>query len=188
MPASLVQKTEALAAAMGDVVTTIGTEIAAVETKQGDLAQLSTNVKTSLVAALNELDTDIAAVSSALAAVIDDNVQSAAKAWSSNKTKAMIDAAISDLIDGAPGTLNTLKELANELTSGTGVVSGIMAILAKVLRVDQAQSFSPAEQEQGRSNIGAESVANVNAYKLVVGDVDSANFVAIFRSHAGLPA
>lgn len=76
-----------------------------------DLSALTTTAKTNLVAAINE----VASAIGDAGAVIDDAVISTLTVWSSDKTDAEIDARIAALVDAAPGTLNTLNELAAAL-------------------------------------------------------------------------
>ena len=76
-----------------------------------DLSALTTTAKTNLVAAINE----VAAAIGDAGAVIDDATISTLAVWSSSKTDAEIDERIAALVDAAPGTLNTLNELAAAL-------------------------------------------------------------------------
>ncbi|UDL16441.1 hypothetical protein SEA_ZOOMAN_200 [Microbacterium phage Zooman] len=86
----------------------------------GSLAGLTTTAKTDLVAAINELDAAIEALSSAEGgATIVDGAPTTTSVWSSFKTDAEIDSAVANavagLLDSAPGALDTLNELAAAL-------------------------------------------------------------------------
>jgi hypothetical protein len=188
--ADLETRVDNLASAMGDAVTVLTLTDTTLSGKVGDLSQLTTASKNNLVAALNEIKTLATAVQTSLGGIIDDSVVSAAKVWSSTKTKAAIDAAITGIIDGAPDALNTLKELATEFTSSSTALQNLLTIVAKALRVDidQSATFTDVEKARGRANLGAASLAYVDAFKAQVGAVAGTNFVSTFRTHAGITA
>jgi uncharacterized coiled-coil protein SlyX len=123
-----------------------------------DLSALSFGNKSNLVASLNELKV---LVDGAAAGGIDDSTVSTTKVWSSQKTSDAITSAINALVNGAGAAYDTLKELADLLVSEQSAIGTITAALAKRVAVDQAQTFTSAEQTQGRSNIGAQSAAAI---------------------------
>lgn len=114
---------------------------AALRDAQGDLSQLSTTHKDTLVGALNELYASVTKLQDS--ALTESQVQG----W--------ISTSISNLINGAPEALDTLKELAAAIQENDGVLDTILAGLAKRVRVDAAQNFTSEEKTQGRDNIGA---------------------------------
>lgn len=63
------------------------------------------------------------------------------------------------LIDSAPGTLDTLNEIAAALGDDPDFSATILAALAKRVRVDAAGGYSTAEKLQARTNIAAEVAA-----------------------------
>jgi len=75
-----------------------------------DLSSLTTTAKSNLVAAINEVAASVAGASG-----INDAVTNTSTSWSSSKTQAEIDEAIAAILDTAPGTLDTLNELAAAL-------------------------------------------------------------------------
>jgi hypothetical protein len=85
------------------------------------------------------------------------------------------DTAISNLINGSPSALNTLKELSDALGADANFSATIATALGNRVRVDEAQSFSSGQKTQARDNIGAASAADV-------GDVAAANFVTTFEA------
>ncbi|TXG78694.1 hypothetical protein E6Q11_00465, partial [Candidatus Dojkabacteria bacterium] len=115
----------------------------------GTLAGLSTTEKTSLVAALNEVNARVATAEQATASLIDDATTDTDTTWSSTKIAQSIADGIAGLVDGAPDALNTLNELAAALNDAPDALQGVLDILAKVVRVDQVQTFSAAEKAQG---------------------------------------
>ena len=129
----------------------VGADIKLLTARVGNVANLTTTEKTSLVGALNEVRAQIGAAGAA----INDGAASATTTYSSQKIQSQIDAAISGLVDGAPAALNTLLELANELTAQDGVVDGLVSAVANRVRVDAAQ------QATARDNIAAASAAGV---------------------------
>lgn len=155
---------------IGVDVKSINDAVSALETKQGDLALLSTTEKANLVAAINELKgvSDTLAANQAAFTEIDDASTAADKTWSSSKISTQIQAGIDGLIDGAPGTLDTLNELASALQDSPDSIADINTILGKAVRVDIAQTFTVTEQAQARTNIDAASTGDVAA---VAGDV-----------------
>lgn len=100
-----------------NLATRVATEIKAVRTlvngNASDLSALDTTAKTNLVAAINELNTEIENID--LSALIDDSSTATTTTWSSTKIGTAIDAAVTALVDGAPDLLNTLNELAAAL-------------------------------------------------------------------------
>ena len=129
---------------------------------QGDLTKLSTADKTSLVNALNELKSTIDNKTS-----IDDSQNTTANTWSAKKISNEITTAITNLINGADVSSDTLKELADKITGLTQADNGLVS--AKV-----AQSFTAPEKLQARNNIDVYSKAEI-------GDVNT-NFVTTINT------
>lgn len=137
---------------------------AVLEANQGDLATLSTTHKATLVGALNELKT------------ASDNV------ITETDVSTLISTAIDGLINGAPGTYDTLKEIADYIASDQTAAAAIAADLAKRVRVDAPQSFSEVEKTQGRDNIGAASDADLTTLENGVGDYANADPKAVYEA------
>lgn len=78
------------------------------------------------------------------------------------------------LIDSAPGTLDTLNELAAALGDDPNFATTINTALGNRVRVDAAQGLNGTQQTQARSNISAVSSTDV-------GDT-STDFVAVFEA------
>lgn len=66
-----------------------------------------------------------------------------------------VSAAVAALLAGAPGALDTLRELADAIGDDANFAAGVTTALAARLRVDAAQSLTGPQQTQARSNIGA---------------------------------
>ena len=132
---------------LSDLSTRIATEVKALRTlingNTAGLSALTTTNKTSLVAALNELKTLIPAAS----ASIDDASTAAGTTWSSTKINSQINAAIAALVNGAPGSSDTLKELADQLAALVQADTGLLSFAG-------AQTLTAGQKTQGCTNLG----------------------------------
>lgn len=154
----------------------IGVDIKALRLSQGDLTALSTSAKTSLVAAVNELVTLVAA--SGGAGIDDDAETGSAVTWSVDKINSSITAARNalkdELVGGAGAALDTLEELAAALDDNPSFATTIATELGNRVRFDSVQALTLAQKDQARSNIGAASASEV-------GDTDR-DFVADYTA------
>jgi hypothetical protein len=121
-----------------------------------DLSALSTTAKNNLVGAINEVFAAVAGASG-----IDDATVSPATSWSSTKTQAELQAAIDALVGDAPGTLDTLRELAAALGDNANLAAELSAAVAARVRYDAEQTLTAPQQAQARANIGAVATADV---------------------------
>jgi capsid protein len=156
-----------LATRIESLVIRVAQEFNDVRAKAGHLASLTTTDKSSLVAAINELQT---AVQSATA--IDDNQIAASSTYSSTKIVSLLDALKADILGGADAAYDTLLEIQQLLQSGTTGLDALLAAVNLRVRFDGEQTLNAAQQAQARSNIGAVAASDV-------GDTDT-DFVAIF--------
>lgn len=85
---------------------------------------------------------------------INDAATNASQAWSSQKIDQEITDAVNALVDGAPGALNTLNELAAAVDDNASFASSVTSALGNRLRVDSAQGLSSPQQLQGCQNLG----------------------------------
>ena len=79
--------------------------------------------------------------------------------WNSNNlaTESYVGTAISNLVDSAPGTLNTLDELAAALGDDAAFSTTVTTALGNRVRVDTAsQGLTNTEKSNARTNIGAQ--------------------------------
>jgi len=128
-----------IASAFLRLVTAINT----VASRVGTLTSLTTTDKSSLVSALNEVK---ASISASGGAAIDDAVTATTTVWSSSKTQAQIVAAVTALINGAPGAQDTLAELAAQITALAAADTGLVSVNA-------TQTFTAGQQLQGCTNL-----------------------------------
>ena len=84
------------------LATQVGTDIKQILANIGDLSQLTTNQKSSLVVALNELKANLQDIAASVGASINDSEINSTQTWSSQKIDAAITAAINALVNGAP--------------------------------------------------------------------------------------
>ena len=78
------------------------------------------------------------------------------------ETQAMIAQAIDGLVNGASGTLDTLKELAAALGDDPDFSDTILAALNKRIRVDADQNLSAEEQAKAQANLGLGSLSTLD--------------------------
>lgn len=162
-----------LATNVTDLATRVATEAKALRTllngNAATNAALTTTAKGNLVAAINEVAAAVAGASG-----IDDNTTGTTTSWSSTKTAAEIAAATAAVIDSAPGTLDTLNELAAALGDDANFATTVTTALGNRVRFDAAQTLTAPQATQARANIGAASAADV-------GDTTT-NFVTTFEA------
>lgn len=100
--------------------------------------------------------------------------RTALSVYSISDADSAISTAVAALVDGAPGALDTLKELADALGGDQNFVTTITTALGNRLRFDAAQALSGPQQAQGQTNLGVYSRAEL-------GD-PTTDFVAVLTS------
>lgn len=156
-----------LATRIESLVIRVAQEFNEIHAKTGNLSSLTTTDKSTLVAAINELQA--AVVSSS---VIDDASIAATTTYSSNKIVSLLDALKTEILGGADAAYDTLVEIQQLLQSGTSGLDALLTAVNNRVRFDAAQSLTLAEQLQARTNIGAVATSDV-------GNTDT-DFVAVF--------
>lgn len=129
----------------------IGTDIKALVTGQGNLAALSTTAKGSLVLALNELYSLIGAAG---AQINDASISSVSETYSINKIIALISAAKSQILGGASSAYDTLLELQTELQNDTANITSLLTAVGNRVRFDAAQTLTSGQITQACANLG----------------------------------
>ncbi|HEY8136269.1 MAG TPA: hypothetical protein VIF61_00415 [Methylocystis sp.] len=99
-------------------------------------------------------------------------------------TTAFVAAALSALVNGAPGALDTLKELADALGDDANFASTMTAALANRLRIDAAQGLSAAQIAQARANISLGPMVTVRQ-TVSAGPVDTNGLPTLFPASSG---
>jgi hypothetical protein len=101
-------------------------------------------------------------------AIIDeDNMSSnsATKVPSQQSVKAYVDAEVAGVVDSAPGTLDTLNELAAALGDDANFATTTSTALGNRLRVDtNAQGLTSTQKSNAATNLGLNAVATSGAY------------------------
>lgn len=143
----------------------IGEDVKKLLAQDGDLTALTTTQKASLVVAINELDAAVKAID--VKSVIDDAATDATHAWSAKKVGdeiiAKTAALKAELLGGAGEAYDTLKELADLITTNKDAIAALKDIAAGHVRFDKAQELTAEQKTQARTNIGAASEEAVNA-------------------------
>ncbi len=145
---------------ISNLASTIGTDARQIIANIGDLSALTTTQKTSLVLALNELKSALGSID--LSKIIDDEQTKTTLTWSSSKISSAISSAVNNLINGAPETLDTLKELADAIDTNQDAIAALQTIAGGHVKYDGAQTLTTDQQTQARSNIDAVSTAQLN--------------------------
>lgn len=156
-----------LATRIESLVIRVAQEFNDVRAKAGNLANLSTTDKSSLVAAINELQAAVASN------VIDDGQIATTSTYSSSKIVTLLDALKAEILGGADAAYDTLVEIQQLLQNGTSGLDALLAAVNNRVRFDAAQTLTAPEQAQARSNIGAVAASDV-------GNTDT-DFVAVFE-------
>lgn len=159
-----------LATQISDFVVAVGTEFKADRATMGSLLALATTDRSSLVAAINELQSEI----QTSGAQIDDVTASSTTVYSSTKTNTEIAAAVANLVASSPAALDTLDELAAALGDDANFATTTATALGNRLRFDAAQALTAPQMVQGNTNLGSLSL-------IESGDPET-NFVTIFNA------
>lgn len=153
----------ALSDQISELAQVVGTDTKRILESVGNLEELTTTQKASLVVALNELKATIDSVAGSVGATINDSATNTSQTWSSSKISSAISDAVTALVDGAPEAMNTLKELSDAIQNNKDVIETLQTIAAGHVKFDEAQSLTTEQQQQARSNIGAASQADLSA-------------------------
>lgn len=155
-----------------NALTRVATEFKTVNNKiagnnAGSLSGLNTTAKANLVAAINELKSDLAL------------------ATNGGLSQADVDARIALIVGSAPATLDTLTEIAAAIGNDANFAATMTSSLAYRLRFDAAQSLTAGQRTQGLANLGAAAAAHNHDSQYFtqaqIGDVTT-NFVTHFEA------
>lgn len=134
----------------------IGADIGDINARIGTMSSLTTTEKANLVGALNEVRAKLLTVESTAngAAKINDASASSSSTYSSSKIVSEITSQISALVDGAPATFDTLKEIADYISSDQSAMGALTTAINNRVRFDAAQTLTEPQQAQACANIG----------------------------------
>lgn len=142
---------------------------------------------TRLTQSLTALEQTVAFLQSGSLQIQDDTVSSST-VWSSSKSVGYIAAQILDsvsaletkLVNGAPGALDTLGELAVAMGDANNAAAALVNVIATKVSFTEAQNLTEAQKAVGRTNLGAVSMSEVQlAIDAVTGDLGTMNLAAI---------
>lgn len=147
-----------LEARITTIVRATGADIKLLTSNIGNLTNLDTTIKTSIVNAINELKYNVDLLNSSSAGINDTAGDGATSVmWSADKIFDTIQAAKlaieNDLVNGAGPALDTLKELQDALAGDPNFAVSISNALSLCVRVDAPQVFDSTQKTQGRTNI-----------------------------------
>lgn len=155
---------QAIITRISDLSRAVGVEIKNTRVQIGNLAQLQTTAKDSLVNSINELKAGQASITSkidlptAKRELIKDNAKAADTTYSSNKIEAMITAAKADvksqILDDADAAYDTLKEIATYIEADKSGAASLTEGLNNRLRIDQAMELTPQQKGFVAQSIG----------------------------------
>jgi chromosome segregation ATPase len=152
---------------VNDLSTRLTTVEGQQSTNTGDIGTLKTSVST-LQSTLSTLSTKVDSLEDQIesATNIDDTKSSTTTTYSSSKIASEITAAKqavkNDLLGGAGEAYDTLKELADLITTNQDAIEALQTIAGGAVRYDQAQSLTDTQKTQARSNVGAASAADLS--------------------------
>lgn len=175
---------------VSNLATRVATEIKSVRTllngNVSDLSALTTTAKTNLVAAINELDAALGAID--ITDLISDTTTATTTTWSSSKIDSAIDAAVAALVDGAPGLLDTLNELAAALGDDANFAASIATSISNAQSAAESYADGLAvNYDAAGAASAAEAAANlytdgeIDTLSTAIGDT-SANYVTTFEA------
>lgn len=118
----------------------------------GDKTTLTTTVKTTIVAAINELVTAISALSGAGA--INDGATGSGTTWSSTQITAHVTSRLNTLLNGAGAAYDTFAELQALIETDVSGIAALTTAVGNRIRYDAAQSLTAPQQAQAQANLG----------------------------------
>lgn len=146
---------------LGAVETKASTNAGDITTAQGNISTLQTN--------LSKLQEDLKGLQEKVEAQteIDDSKTATDKTYSSSKIASEITAAKQavkdDLLGGAGEAYDTLKELADLITSNKDAIDALKEVANGHVKFNAAQSLTNEQKKQARDNIGAATAADVTS-------------------------
>lgn len=155
---ALITATE-VEAALQEIVTNLNTASASIPATAADIPFVDVAgdyTASDVEAALAEVRV-VADAAAGGGVAINDGITNTTDAWSSQKISDEITAAVAALIDGAPGALDTLNELAAAINDDAVFTTTVTTALSLRVRVDAAQAFTGPQQDQGKANLGIAS-------------------------------
>jgi hypothetical protein len=157
---------------IGDLITAVGTDYKAIKGWVGDLTTLDTTTKTSLVAAVNEVNGKTASVPDA-STTVKGAIEIAtltevatgtdtARAVTPEGVRQERNAVKAEILDSAPSALDTLNELAAALGDDANFSTTVTTALGNRVRTDTAaQGLDATGKSNARTNIDVYSTTDL---------------------------
>lgn len=145
-----------LAERIVSLASAIGADIKSVTASQGLLSNLNTTDKTSLVAAINEIEAALGGAGASINDAVGDGATTVT--WSADKIYDTIELAKltvkNELTAGAAAALDTLNELATALNNDPNFATTIATEISNRVRYDAVQTLTAGQKTQACANIG----------------------------------
>ena len=140
-----------LATRLTSAMQSIAADIKSLTTTRGSLSNLTTTDKTSLVNAINEVNSLVGSI-----AEIDDEAVSSSttKTYSANKLTTLLNDLKDDILGGAGSAYDTLQELQALLEGDASAISGLLTAVNNRIAYDASQSLDSTQQATACANIG----------------------------------
>jgi len=143
-------------------VTKVATDIKELRLRVGNATSLSTSDKTSLVAAINEVN---AKPTSTGGASINDAAASGTTTYSGNRIETRLTetaaATKTEILGGASAQYDSFKEIQDLLAAQDTDDAAVLTALGNRVRFDAAQTLTAAQKQQANTNMGSASLAQI---------------------------
>lgn len=169
---------------INELATAIGTTIKGVNNSIGDVSGLSTTHKTSVVGAINELDTAIKTKSNLtldtvrIELINDIGNPSTTSTYSSSRIEDKISEAVeagktavkNSILDGAESAYDTLKEIQEIIKKDKTVAASLLESVNNRLKINEKMELTPEQKNFIAESLGFEDTDFVNTFNKALGN------------------
>ena len=169
---------------INELATAIGTTIKDVKDSVGNVSGLSTTNKTSVVGAINELDTAIKTKSSLtldtvrIELINDIGAPSTTSTYSSSRIEDKISEAVeagktavkNSILDGAESAYDTLKEIQEIIKEDKTAAASLLESVNNRLKINEKMELTPEQKNFIAESLGFEDTDFVNTFNKALGD------------------
>ncbi len=140
-----------LATRLTSAFQSIAADIKNLLSTRGNLSSLTTTDKTSLVNAINEVNSLVGSI-----AEIDDEAVSSSttKTYSANKLTTLLNDLKDEILGGAGSAYDTLQEIQTLLEGDDTAISGLLTAVNNRIAYDATQSLNSTQKLTACNNIG----------------------------------
>lgn len=164
---------------INELATAIGIAIKVIKDSVGDLSGLSTTDKTSVVSAINELDTSIKTKSNLTLDTVrvelinDIEAPSTTSTYSSSKIEDKITEAVeagkiavkNSILDGAEDAYDTLKEIQEIIKQDETATASLLEAVNNRLKINERMELTTEQKDFVASSLGFEDVNFVETFE-----------------------